>query len=78
MKSIQSAVPYRCIAQAVKGDVEAVSYVINHFESYMISLSRRNLFDSMGNAYSHIDSDIKRRLETKLIIAILKFDTNRR
>ena len=76
MKAKITIVPYAVMAQAVNGDVVAMDYILKHFEGYMISLCQKTLVDEMGNAYHHIDLELKRRLETKLIISILNFDLN--
>lgn len=47
---------------------------LKHFERYIIRLSQKTLFDEHGNAYIHVEEEVKRMLETKLITAILRFD----
>lgn len=74
MKNNQEILPFHIIALAVNGDVNAVNHVIKHFEHYIIKLSQKTLFDEFGNPYIHVEPEIRRRLETKLIIAILYFE----
>jgi len=74
MRGKESIVPYTIMAKAVKGDVDAMNYVLKHFEGYIITLSKQTLYDEFGNAYSHIDPEIRRQLETKLIVSVLKFE----
>jgi len=59
---------------AAGGDVDAINHVLNHFGGYIKSLATRRLFDKDGNPYFCIDEALRRRLETKLITAILSFN----
>lgn len=68
--------PYTVIAAAVKGDPEAVNMVIRHYSGYIAALATRTSYDAHGNPYSQVDEDLRRRLETKLVISILSFDLN--
>lgn len=67
-------VPFPIIIAASKGDVEAINQVLKHYEGYIISLSTRTLYDEYGNPHICVDENIRRRLQTKLIAAILKFE----
>ena len=66
--------PYPVIAAAVQGDPDAVNMVIRHYSGYIAALATRMSHDAHGNPYPQVDEDLRRRLETKLIIAILDFD----
>ena len=74
MKNSQKVLPFPIIALAVNGDVNAVNHVLKHFEHYIIKLSQKTLFDEMGNPHIHVQPEIKRILETKLIVAMMDFD----
>ena len=63
--------PYPIIAAAVR-----VNTVIRHYSGYIAALSTRTSYDVHGCPYSYVDEELRRRLETKLIIAILDFDLN--
>ena len=69
-----SLIPYPVIAAAVGGYPEAVNRVIQHYSGYIAALSMRTSYDKNGFPHSLVDEDMRRRLETKLIIAILDFD----
>ncbi len=69
-------VPYPVIAAAVRGDPEAVNLVIRHYSGYIAALATRTYHDEYGYPHSEVDEELRRRLETKLIIAILDFDLN--
>lgn len=66
--------PYPVIAAAVQGDPDAVNTVIRHYSGYIASLSSRTGYDANGCPKTVVDEELRRRLETKLIIAILSFD----
>lgn len=65
--------PYDTIRAASKGDPDAVSAVLRHYESYIARLSMRRLFDESGNTYLCVDETMRHRLEIKLIAGILAF-----
>ena len=56
--------PYPVIIAATKGDPEAMNIVVQHYESYIASLSMRKLRDERGNIYWGIDEDIRCLLYT--------------
>ena len=68
--------PYPVIAAAGRGDPVAVDMVIRHYSGYIAALATRTSYDAHGNPYSQVDEDLRRRLETKLILSILRFDLN--
>ena len=61
------------IIAATKGDPEAMNIVVQHYESYIASLSMRKLRDERGNIYWGIDEDIRDRLRSRLMRAVLSF-----
>mgnify|MGYP000645265287 CR=1 FL=1 len=65
--------PYPVIIAATKGDPEAMNIVVQHYESYIASLSMRKLRDERGNIYWGIDEDLRERLQAKLMRAVLNF-----
>lgn len=65
--------PYPVIIAATKGDPEAMNIVVKHYDSYIASLSMRKLRDERGNTYWGIDEDIRDRLRSRLIRAVLTF-----
>ena len=71
-----SLIPYPVIAAAVRGDPEAVNQVLDHYSGYIAALSMRRGYDLDGFPRPQVDEDLRRRLETKLIISILGFDLN--
>ena len=65
--------PYPVIIAANKGDPEAMKVVVQQYESYIASQSMRKLRDERGNTYYGIDKDIRDRLRSKLMSAVLSF-----
>ena len=65
--------PYPVIIAATKGAPEAMEIVVHHYDSYIASLSMRKLRDERGNSYYGIDEDIRDRLRSKLMRAVLSF-----
>lgn len=63
--------PYPVIVAAKRGDMDAINAVLKHFEGYIVAMSTRELFDEYGNSVKFLDYDLRRRLEIKLITAIL-------
>ena len=66
--------PYPVIIAATKGDPEAMNIVVQHYESYIASLSMRKLRDERGIIYWGIDEDIRDRLRSRLMRAVLSFE----
>ena len=64
---------FQVIVAASNGDVDAINQVLKHYEGYIITLSTRMLYDEYGNPHICVDETIRRRLQTKLIAAVLNF-----
>ena len=67
-------IKFPVIVAAVGGDLDAVTAVLKRYENYIIQLSTKKLYDGNGNAYTVVDEEMRRRLETKLITKILQFN----
>ena len=63
----------RSFLAATKGDADAMKIVMQHYESYINHLSIRKLRDESGNTYYGIDEDLRDRLRSKLMRAVLSF-----
>lgn len=66
-------IPFNIIKEATEGDIEAINQILKHYEGYISTLATRTLYDENGTTYPCVDSELKRRLETKLITRILAF-----
>ena len=65
--------PYPVILAATEGNSEAMSIVMQHYQSYITYLSIRKIRDESGNPYYGIDEDLRERLQAKLMQAVLSF-----
>ena len=66
-------VTYTVIIAATGGDPEAMNSVVQDDESCIGSWSMRKLRDERGNTYWGIDEDIRDRLRSRLMRAVLSF-----
>ena len=67
---------FQMIRAASNGDIEAINAVLKHYEGYIAALSMRTGYDAQGIPRTQVDEDLRQRLETKLIVAILRFELN--
>ncbi len=74
MIATKSMVPYPVIDAAVHGDADAIRQVVSHYSGYITTFSLRTSRDRNGFPCLRMDDEIRRRLETKLILGILKFN----
>ena len=65
--------PFPVILAATKGDPDAIKIVLQHYQSYIAHLSMKKIRDENGNTYWGIDEDLRERLQTKLMQAVLNF-----
>lgn len=65
--------PYPVILAASKGDPDAMKIVMQHYASYIAHLSMQKIRDERGNFYYGIDEDMRERLQSKLMRAVLSF-----
>ena len=76
-KEAASLLPYSLIKAAASGNVDAINAVLKHYERYIMALAARTLYDENGVPYLCVDEELRRRLETKLIIKILDFKADK-
>lgn len=72
-RSENQLVSFSTIEAATQGDVNALASVLDHFQGYIGALATRTLYDEHGTPCQCVDPELKRRLETKLIVRILRF-----
>ena len=65
--------PYPIIVSAVSGDMDAMNTVLKYYEGYITTLSTRTMYDEAGCPHPWLDMELRRRLETKLIITVMTF-----
>ncbi len=66
--------PLPVIRAARDGDAEAIACILRYYEGYINKLCTRTLYDGSGSPYVCLDEYMKRRLEIKLIHAIVTTD----
>jgi len=67
----KSPLPHSVIDAARAGDAGAVERVLQYYSGYMNKLCTRTLYDENGYPHVCLDEAMKRRLEIKLIHAIV-------
>lgn len=70
---VRKIIPYPVIASATAGDVDAICFILRHYDGYIRALSTKRYCDPFGYSHSVVDETIRRRLEIKLITKILTF-----
>ncbi len=63
--------PLVVIEAARAGDAGAMEQVLRYYNGYINKLCIRTLYDDYGQPYTGVDEYMKRRLENKLIYAIV-------
>lgn len=63
--------PLAVIEVARAGDAGAVEQVLQYYNSYINKLCTRTLYDLDGTPHVRVDEYMKRRLQSRLIRAIL-------
>ena len=66
--------PLPVIHAARAGDAEAMEQILRHYEGYINKLCTRKLYDREGFPHQCLDEYMKRRLEIKLIQALVIMD----
>lgn len=74
MGSKKGYVTYPVLLAAKSGDVLAIESIINHYRGLISTLAKRTAYRADGTIYQAVDDDIRHRMETALITAILKFE----
>jgi len=74
MAKTRQIVPYAVIQSAVGSRAEAMEYILGHFDNYLNKMATKTNCDRFGNQSTYVDPYVKRRLETKLIMSIQKFN----
>lgn len=65
---------YAMIVAAVGGSPDAVNLVVEHYSGYIAALATRQGRSASGELTPYVDHELCKRMETKLILAIMAFD----
>lgn len=66
-------VPFNIIQAAKRFDAEAVQFVLQHFEGFIISCCLCRYDDEYGSTHFHVDDDLHYQAEIALFKAIDSF-----
>ncbi|MDY4172915.1 MAG: helix-turn-helix domain-containing protein [Evtepia sp.] len=67
----KALLPLSVIDAARAGDAGAMEQILSYYNGYINKLCTRTLYDNYGQPYTGVDEYMKRRLENKLIYAIV-------
>lgn len=70
--SEKQLLPFETIVAAKAGDSDALAAVLNHFRGYINTKATRKFYDGNGLSYDGIDSELRQRLEIKLVTRIIQ------
>jgi len=74
MKLTNKCPLFSTISSAVDGNEVAIEKIFNHYDAYISKASLRPFYDEHGNMYIVVDMELKGRIKTALIKAILGFE----
>ena len=67
--------PLETILAAISGNEQALCSVLRYYRHHITRLATVEVKNSDGSKRQYVDEELRQRLETKLIISILKFRT---
>ena len=65
-------VPYQTIVEAQSGDGDAMAFILRHYDDYINYCSIRERSGKYGEKRSDVSEEVKQRIITKLIVAIVR------
>ena len=68
---MKDKVPYNIICAAKKGDNDALSYILKHFEPLIVDASKRMVRTSKDTMTEIVDEEIRAFIESELVLAII-------
>ena len=74
MERIQKCPRFSIICSAVDADEVAMEKILNHYNAYISKACLRPCCDEYGNIHIVVDMDLKGRIRTAIMKAILDFD----
>lgn len=75
MERIQKCPRFSTICSAVDGDEIAMEKILNHYNAYISKACLHPCCDEYGNMHIVVDMDLKGRIRTAIMKAILDFKT---
>lgn len=74
MKSAKKCPSFSIISSSASGNEVAIKKVLKHYEAYISKASLRPLYDEFGKMFIVVDMELKGRIHSALIKAIIGFD----
>lgn len=78
MECIQKCPRFSTICSAVGGDEIAMKKILNHFNAYISKACLRPCYDEYGSMRIVVGVDLKGRVRTAIMKAILNFELKRK
>lgn len=72
-RKTDTLLPFPVIAEATKGNVDALCKVLDHYDGYITKLCVRTVKDDKGCSYSVVDEEMRNKLRVRLIMRTLAF-----
>ena len=66
----EKLLPYETICAATRGDSDAMTEVLRHFDGYISYQATRIFYDEYGQSYRGVDAELKQRIQDKLVAAL--------
>ena len=67
----EKLLPYETICAATRGDPDAMTEVLRHFDGYISYQATRIFYDEYGQSYRGVDAELKQRIQDKLVTRIM-------
>ncbi|MEQ7226418.1 helix-turn-helix domain-containing protein [Enterococcus avium] len=74
MKSASKCPLFSTISSSASGNEMAIEKILKHYDAYISKASLKPFYDEYGNLYIVVDMELKGRILTALIKAILEFE----
>lgn len=74
MKSINKCPSYKMIREAVSGNETAIMNLLKYYDAYISKLCLRPIYSTSNKVNMIVDMELKGRIQTELMKAILKFE----
>ena len=68
----EKLLPYETICAATRGDPDAITEVLRHFDGYISYQATRIFYDEYGQSYRGVDAELKQRIQDKLVARIME------
>lgn len=74
MKQVDKCPSFELIGKAVSGDKSAVIELLKYYDAYISKSCLRPMYGETGSVHMAVDMELKGKIHTRLINAMLKFE----